>query len=107
MQMTQQEKIKLAENEITAELNNFKAAKKKFLYGAIGLIPLLFIYPYLSVRLGSKPLIEQMEYADALIFILAIWTIILPISFFWIKNKHEKKLKSLNIKKRHLEEGNF
>lgn len=97
-------KIEQVHREIEIEKTKFSKFKRNLLIGTIICIPLLFIYPYMPGRRGRPPLIETMDYTHAIIFIGILWAIVIPLSYFWNKENHRKKIKALKIKKRHLVE---
>ena len=105
--MNKSEKIPKLTEEVLEEKRKFSEFKKRLIIGGVICIPLLFIYPYLPGRRGRPASIETMEYNDAILFTGIIWIIVIPLSYFWKKEKFNKKIRALNLKKKHLEDGNF
>jgi len=58
-----------------------------------------FLFPYLPGSRGRRPMIEAWEYQNAVIFSAIIFIIAYSIGYLLKKEKLEKKLRELKLKK--------
>ena len=79
--------------------NKLDRMKKRIPLGILICIALAFLFPYLPGRRGRRPMIETWDYNNAVIFSAVIFAIIYPIGYTIGKNKLEKKLRELKLKK--------
>lgn len=71
---------------------------KKVLKEILGLIVLAIIFPFLPGKRGRKPMVENWEYDYALIFVAILFFIIYLITYYWRKEKLEKRIRELKLK---------
>ncbi|MFH4966547.1 hypothetical protein V8G69_16215 [Gaetbulibacter sp. M235] len=98
-----EDKVSKVNFEIETYEKKIKKLKKNAPFAIIGGILLSLIYPYLPRRYGRKPLIEQMEYFNAVLFMGVIYFIIYAISYFYLIDKYKKEIEALNRRKISLE----
>lgn len=88
---------------INAEIRNcqdkLKRMQKKIPWGILGGIIFSFLFPFIPGLRGRRPMIENWEYQNAVLFCAIIYIIIYPIGYTKGKNKAEKKLRELKLKK--------
>lgn len=88
---------------INAEIINYqdklKRMQKKIPWGIFGGFVFSFLFPFIPGRRGRRPMIENWEYQNAVLFCAIIYIIIYPIGYIMGKNKAEKKLRALKLKK--------
>ncbi|MCR8668055.1 hypothetical protein NO995_10205 [Aestuariibaculum sp. M13] len=80
--------------------------KKRIPLGILIGIGFSFLFPYLPGKHGRRPLIETWDYHNAVIFGAVIFAVIYPIGYSIGKNKLEKKLRGLKLKKHLIEKEN-
>jgi len=97
------ERIKNVESEMLDCRNKLNQMKKRIPLGILIGIGLSFLFPYLPGRHGERPMIETWGYHNAVIFCAIIITIVYPIGYIIGKNKIEKKLRELKLKKHLIE----
>lgn len=69
----------------------------------LGGIGFAILFPFLPGRRGRRPMIENWEYDNAVIFSTIIFVIIYPIAYTMGENQTEKKLRELKLKKHLIE----
>jgi len=77
--------------------------KKRIPLGILIGVVFALLFPYLPGRRGRRPMIETWEYSNAVIFSAVIFAIVYPIGYVIGKNKLEKKLRELKLKKHLIE----
>jgi Na+/melibiose symporter-like transporter len=101
--MSEMNKNKDEISKVDFEIEKYKKKiiklKKNAPFAIIGGLLFCFIYPYLPRRYGRKPLIEQMEYFNAVLFIGVIYFIIYAISYFYLIDKYKKEIETLKRRK--------
>ncbi len=88
-------------NDCSKEITKLKK-KIPFFIGVVLVLP--FFHPYIPGRWGRPPLIERMEYHEAVIFGFIVMSITLSIFYSWKMDKLKKKLRELKLTK-HLTEN--
>lgn len=83
--------------------NKLDRMKKRIPLGILMGIVFSFLFPYLPGRRGRRPMIETWDYHNAVIFSAIIFAIIYPIGYSMGKNKIEKKMRELKLKKHLIE----
>jgi hypothetical protein len=81
--------------------------KKRIPWAILGGIGFALLFPFLPGRRGRRPMIENWEYHNAVIFSAVIFAIVYPIGFTMGKNQTEKKLRELKLKKHLIEKENY
>ncbi len=88
--------------EVTLEMSETKRKLKELPKRAIKeIIILTFLaitFPFLPGRRGRKPMIENWEYGNALVFVSILFAFVYLISYFWRKDKLEKRIRELKLK---------
>lgn len=87
-------------SKIDKELDKKKKALKRIYkftipIAIIGGLVYSFAYPYLPRKNGRKPIIEEMEYYDAVIQNAVLFFFLLFISMYYVIHKKKKKIKEL------------
>ena len=95
------DEIKTVE-EVTFEISETKRKleelPKRVVKEIIFLTVVAIIFPFLPGRRGRKPMIENWEYSNALVFISILFAIVYLISYFWRKDKLERRMRELKLK---------
>lgn len=101
--MTPKERHQQAVIEYDQCLADISKLKKRIPYyiGVAFILP--FLFPFLPGRRGRVPLIDRMEYHEAVIFGFVIMAITLSIAYGFKKENLKKNLRALQVKK-HLAE---
>lgn len=97
------DKIKSVESEILDCRDRLERMKKRVPLGILTGIGFSLLYPYLPRRHGGKPMIETWNYHGAVLFSAVIFAIVYSIGYSMGKNKLEKKLRELKLKKHLIE----
>lgn len=97
------QKIRNVDSEMSNCQYKLDRIKKRIPFGILIGVVFAFLFPYLPGRRGRRPMIETWEYSNAVIFSAVIFAIIYPIGYVIGKNKLEKKLRELKLKKHLIE----
>ena len=102
--MTDKEKrIEEIDSKILKSEKFIKKFKKNVPFAVIGGLFFSFGYPYVPSGRGGKPLIETMEYTDAVIYMLVLYFVIYLISYFYLIDKKKENIESLKRTKTSIE----
>ena len=102
--MTLKNKLVQVKNNFVDCSKEIEKLKKKIPF-FIGVVILLsFSAPYIPGRQGRQPLIEKLEYHEAVLFYFIIMAITLSIFYLWKMNKLKKELRELKLKIHLIEE---
>ncbi|QSS96686.1 hypothetical protein [Psychroflexus sp. ALD_RP9] len=97
--------IENVDYEIQRCQNKLVRIKKMIPLGILIGIVFSLLFPYLPGRRGRRPMIETWEYQNAVIFSAIIFIVAYLIGYLFKKDKLEKKIRELKLK-RHLIEKN-
>lgn len=92
--------------EIELEMEQLKSQSPSVKNSLVWIIPLFllsFILPFFPNRTGARPLIESIGYFPGVIFCLVIFIAVSYYSVYLEKQKIEKRLSDLYLRKRLLE----
>lgn len=101
------ETLEEAEFEILSVEKKLKNLPKKVIREVLLLTGLAIIFPFLPGRGGRRPMIENWDYQDALIFVVIIFVITYLLFHSWRKNKMNKRMRELKLKKHLLDKQKF
>ncbi|MGY0393280.1 hypothetical protein ACW5R3_12065 [Bizionia sp. KMM 8389] len=97
------DRIKNVESEMLDCRKKLDRMKKRIPLGIILGLGFSLLFPYLPGKRGRSPMIETWEYQNAVLFSAAFYAITYPIGYSIGKNKLEKKLRELKLKKHLIE----
>lgn len=90
--------------EISSAESKLKNLPKTVIREILILTGVAILFPFLHGKYGRRPMIENWEYDNALIFIVIVFVITYVLAHSWRKDKLSKRLRELKLKK-HLLEG--
>ncbi len=96
--MTIKNKLEQAKNNFDDCSKEIVKLKKKIPFFIGVVVIFLFFAPYIPGRRGRQPLIEKLEYHEAILFYFVIMAITLSLFYLWKMNKLKKKLRELKLK---------
>lgn len=101
-----EEQIRNVESEILNCKNKLGRMKKRIPLAILGGIGFALLFPFMPGLRGRRPMIENWEYDNAVIFSAVIFAIVYPIAYTMGKNQTEKKMRELKLKKHLIEKKN-
>lgn len=96
---SKEKRVQEVDSEILGCQHKLDRMEKQIPWAILGGIGFSLVFPFLPGRRGRKPMIENWEYPNAVLFSAIIFAIIYPIGYSIGKNKTEKKLRELKLKK--------
>ncbi len=100
-----EEKLELVESDILACGSKLQKMKSRVPLAIVVGIIFSFIFPFMPGHRGKEPLAEQWGYQNAVIFSATVLFIAYPIGYILRKERIEKKLRQLKLKKHLIKKG--
>ncbi|MFS4494569.1 hypothetical protein [Maribacter sp. 2308TA10-17] len=96
-----------ADFEILSTENKLKNLPNRVIREILLLTGLAIIFPFLPGKFGRRPMIENWDYSDALIFVVIIFVVTYIGILSWRKNRLNKRMRELKLKKHLLHKQKF
>jgi hypothetical protein len=104
------EEIKTIEDvnfEMSETKHRLKDLPKKVVKEIFILTGLAILFPFIPGKRGRKPMVENWEYSNALIFVAILFTLTYIIAYYWRKDKLIKRIRDLKLKEHLLQKKKF
>lgn len=85
------QQLKNVDAEIQDCQNKLERMKKRIPLTIFICVVFALVFPFLPGSRGRRPMIETMEYTEAIVFLAIVFSIIYPISYLIKNNKLQKK----------------